>query len=71
MPVHNGLLTYVQKEPAGDAQLHLTLTKPRLLALFGGDTTSTGVDIVGDIGVVRQLQSVLDPGDKSFNIVTP
>lgn len=71
LTLHNGLLTYVQKAPAGDAQLHLTLTKPRLLALFGGDTTSAGVDIVGDIGVVRQLQAVLDPGDKSFNIVTP
>ncbi|KJL45007.1 alkyl/aryl-sulfatase [Microbacterium trichothecenolyticum] len=71
LTLRNGLLTYVRREPAGDAQLHLTLTKQRLLALFSGDTTSAGVGIVGDIGVVQQLQAVLDPGDKSFNIVTP
>jgi alkyl sulfatase BDS1-like metallo-beta-lactamase superfamily hydrolase len=71
LTLRNGLLSYVEKDPTGDAQLSLTLAKPRLLALFNGDTTSKGLAVQGDLGVLQQLQSVLDPGDKSFNIVTP
>jgi alkyl sulfatase BDS1-like metallo-beta-lactamase superfamily hydrolase len=71
LTLRNGLLSYIEREPAGDAQLHLSLAKPRFLALLGGDATSDGLEVVGDLDVIAQLQSVLQPGDKTFNIVTP
>ena len=39
----NGVLIYVEREPDGLAQLHLTLTKPRLLALLAGDNSTDGL----------------------------
>lgn len=71
LTLRNGVFIYVEREPKGDAQLHLTLTKPRFLALAGGDTTSDGLTVDGDTGVLTQLTSVLDPGDPGFNIVVP
>lgn len=67
----NGVLIYVERPAGSDAQLTLTLTKPRLIALAGGDTTSAGVELAGDKAVLAQLLSVLTTGDPSFNIVTP
>lgn len=71
LTLHNGVLVYVEREPAADAALHLTLTKPRLIALAGGDLDSDGVDVRGDIGVLKQLLSVLSPGNSAFEIVLP
>ncbi|MBD3943345.1 MBL fold metallo-hydrolase [Microbacterium sp. NEAU-LLC] len=67
----NGVLVYVEREPDESTPLALTLTKPRLIRLAGGDTESEGIEVRGDIAVLKQLLSVLDPGDPNFNIVTP
>ena len=42
-----------------------------LQALASGDLTSDGLGAEGDLGQLQQLFGVLDPGDKSFNIVLP
>ncbi|MDZ8275459.1 alkyl sulfatase dimerization domain-containing protein [Microbacterium aquimaris] len=69
--LRNGVLIYVEKEPAADAALHLSVTKARMIALAAGDTTSPGLGIDGDAGVLESLFSVLDPGDPDFDIVLP
>lgn len=71
LTLHNGVFIYVETEPSGDAPLHLTLSKPRLLTLVGGDTTSDGLTVEGDLGVLSKLIDVLDTGDPDFDIVTP
>ncbi|MCI0158434.1 MBL fold metallo-hydrolase [Leifsonia shinshuensis] len=71
LTLRNGVLIYVEREPSGDAPLHITLSKPRLLTLVGGDTTSDGLTVEGDLGVLTQLTDVLDRGDPDFDIVTP
>ncbi|WP_028661249.1 alkyl/aryl-sulfatase [Nocardioides insulae] len=71
LTLRNGVLIYIDQEPDGSAPLRLTLTKPRLLALLGGDTASEGLDVDGDIGVLQALVGVLDPGDPDFDIVVP
>ncbi|MBB6390029.1 alkyl/aryl-sulfatase [Microbacterium thalassium] len=70
--LHNGVLVYVEK-PAdpSTAQATVSLTKPRMLALLGGDTASAGLDIAGDAGVLSSLLGVLQKGDDAFDIVTP
>ena len=46
-------------------------TKVRLLSLASGDSTSPGVEITGDGGVLERLVAVLDKPDPGFDIVTP
>ena len=67
----NGVLIYGEREPDGSSPLHLTLTKPRMLALLGGDTSSDGLEVAGDLGILQSLIGVLDPGDPDFDIVVP
>ncbi len=67
----NGVLVYVERDADGDTPLHLTLTKPRLLAVLRGDTSADGLRIDGDLAVLESLISVLDPGDPDFDIVVP
>lgn len=69
--LRNGVLIHVERDVDGSAPLHITTTKPRLLALIAGDTDSEGIDAEGDMGILSQLTSVLDPGDPGFNIVLP
>jgi alkyl sulfatase BDS1-like metallo-beta-lactamase superfamily hydrolase len=71
LTLRNGVLVYVEREPSGDAPLHLTLTKPRLIALAGGDQQSPGIATTGDLGVIGKLLGVLSPGDPDFEIVLP
>ncbi|GAA4152162.1 alkyl/aryl-sulfatase [Leifsonia shinshuensis] len=71
LTLRNGVLIYVEREPSGDAPLHLTLSKPRLLTLVGGDTESDGLTVDGDLGVLRSLVGVLDQDDPDFDIVVP
>ncbi|MEY9853920.1 alkyl sulfatase BDS1-like metallo-beta-lactamase superfamily hydrolase [Leifsonia sp. EB41] len=71
LTLRNGVFVYVEREPSGEAPLHLTLTKPRLLRLVGGDTTSDGLTVEGDLGVLKKLIGVLDQGDPGFDIVVP
>ncbi|MHA7984170.1 alkyl/aryl-sulfatase [Rathayibacter sp. CAU 1779] len=70
--LHNGALVYLETtaDPS-TAGVTLELTKPRLLALVGGDQQSPGVAISGDSGVLTSLTSVLTQGDPAFNIVIP
>ncbi|NHI17152.1 alkyl/aryl-sulfatase [Microbacterium excoecariae] len=68
--IRHGVLVYLE-DGRGDAELEVSVTKGRFLALVGGDVDSEGLDVVGDASVLRELVSVLDPGDDAFAIVTP
>lgn len=68
--LRNGVLVYLE-DGDGHVDLTLSLTKLRLLALVGGDSTSEGVAMTGDESVLQKLFSVIDPGDDSFAIITP
>jgi alkyl sulfatase BDS1-like metallo-beta-lactamase superfamily hydrolase len=67
----NGVLIYLERDPDGTCSLHLTITKARMLALLGGDTSSDGLEVDGDLVVLQSLIGVLDPGDPDFDIVVP
>ncbi|MFD4421681.1 alkyl/aryl-sulfatase [Agromyces sp. NPDC058484] len=69
--VRNGVLVYVEKPAAADAELTMRLTKARMIAMLGGDADGPGVELDGDSGVLRSLLGVLDRGDPSFEIVLP
>ncbi len=71
LTLRNGALTYVKRAVSLGADATLTLTKPRLIAIAGGDLTSPGVEISGDASALQTLLGVLEQGDPSFNIVTP
>jgi alkyl sulfatase BDS1-like metallo-beta-lactamase superfamily hydrolase len=71
LTLHNGVLIYVEREPSSDSSLRLALVKPRLLTLVGGDTTSDGLSVEGDLGVLTALIDALDTADPDFAIVTP
>jgi alkyl sulfatase BDS1-like metallo-beta-lactamase superfamily hydrolase len=70
--LHNGVFITVKRPAdAASADATLTTTKPRLIALVGGDLASPGLDVTGDSGALQALVGVLDRGDPSFAIVTP
>ncbi|MFK4807338.1 alkyl/aryl-sulfatase [Microbacterium sp. ZW CA_36] len=71
LTLRNGVLIYVEREPDATTPLQLTLSKPRLIQLAGGDTESAGIDIRGDAGVLQQILGVLDEADPNFEIVLP
>ena len=71
LALRNGVLTYVERPPAADPALHITLTKARLISLAGGDLDPDTLDVTGNLDVLKQVLAVLDPGDPGFNIVTP
>ncbi|MET9213035.1 MULTISPECIES: alkyl/aryl-sulfatase [unclassified Nocardia] len=54
----------------GEADLTLTLTKPQLLGLLGGQGLD-GIDHTGDLQQLQALTSVLVTYDTEFPIVTP
>jgi alkyl sulfatase BDS1-like metallo-beta-lactamase superfamily hydrolase len=66
----NGVLIQ-RDDPAGGADLTVTLTKSQLIGLLGGALTLADVDTDGDVGIVQTFLDVLDPGDPGFPIVTP
>ena len=73
LTLRNGVLVY-RKVDADEQTAQATLrlaTKVRLLSLAAGDTTSPGVEILGDAAVLAQLVDVLDKPDPGFDIVTP
>ena len=52
--LHNGVLIAVAKAAdAGTADATITTTKPRMIALVGGDLASPGLDIDGDAEIGR------------------
>ncbi|WP_353807983.1 alkyl/aryl-sulfatase [Agromyces sp. SYSU T00194] len=69
--LRNGVLVYVERDAAEDAQAHLATTKARMITMLGGDRESPGLDIAGDASVFASLFGVLDPGDPGFEIVLP
>jgi alkyl sulfatase BDS1-like metallo-beta-lactamase superfamily hydrolase len=66
----NGVLIQ-RDDPAGDADLTVTLTKVQLIGLLGGALTLADVATDGEVGLVQTFLDVLDPGDPGFPIVTP
>ncbi len=71
LTLRNGVLIHRKAEADPDAAATITTTKPRLLGVLGGDTSSPGLDITGDAGALTTLLGVLDQGDPNFDIVTP
>ena len=70
--LHNGVFIATPRRAEPDtADATITTTKPRMIALVGGDLSGPGLEITGDAGILQTLLGVLDPGDPSFNIVTP
>ncbi|WP_438023062.1 alkyl/aryl-sulfatase [Sorangium sp. So ce233] len=69
--LRNGVLVHVERPADGKAQLTISLSKGRLFALLGGDSTSEGIEAHGDMGALEQLLSVIEEGDPSFDIVLP
>ncbi|BDZ64347.1 alkyl/aryl-sulfatase [Agromyces mangrovi Wang et al. 2018] len=70
--LRNGVLVHLVK-PAdpSTAGVTLTLSKPRLLTLAGGDVDGPGLELEGDRAVLEQLLGVLVQGDPAFDIVVP
>ena len=63
-----------RKRPADPETAAATVTvaaKMRLMAAAMGDLTSPGIEVVGDVGALQSLMSVLDKPDPGFNIITP
>lgn len=71
LTLRNGVLVYIEREPDGDAKLHLTLAKDRLLRLAAGDLDHDGLEVTGNLEELTQLLGVLSPGDPAFEIVLP
>ncbi|MEV4687745.1 alkyl/aryl-sulfatase [Microbacterium sp. LWH3-1.2] len=71
LTLRHGVLIYVERDADPRTPLQLTLSKPRLIRLAGGDKDSEGIEIRGDVGVLTQLLGVLDQGDPDFEIVLP
>jgi alkyl sulfatase BDS1-like metallo-beta-lactamase superfamily hydrolase len=69
--LRNGVFVYVERAAASDAPLTIRLTKARMIALLGGDSTSPGVELDGDAGVLQALLGVLEQGDPAFDIIVP
>ncbi len=71
LTLRNGVLVYVERDADPATPLQLTLSKPRLIQLAGGDTDSDGIEVRGDVDVLKQILAVLDQGDPDFEIVLP
>lgn len=72
----NGALVYSKRKQPGEAQVSVAGTARQLTALAvfrldPGKLVEAGVRVEGDKGALERLGSLLDPGDPSFNIVTP
>jgi len=71
LTLRNGVLIHRKAEADPNAAATITTTKPRLLGVMAGDTSSPGLDITGDAGALTALLGMLDQGDPNFDIVTP
>jgi alkyl sulfatase BDS1-like metallo-beta-lactamase superfamily hydrolase len=71
--LHNGVLTYV-KDSNNPVSLILTVPAAALIALAIGNLNAVrgnGLTTEGDERQLTSLFSVLQPGDRGFNIVEP
>jgi alkyl sulfatase BDS1-like metallo-beta-lactamase superfamily hydrolase len=66
----NGTLIQELDPLTGDASLTVTLTKPELVGLLGGDVAK-GVDLDGDGSLLQRLLTFVDNPKPAFAIVTP
>jgi len=66
----NGVLIQ-RDDPAGTADLTVTLSKAELIGLLGGALTLADVETTGNVDAVQTFLDVLDPGNPGFAIVTP
>jgi alkyl sulfatase BDS1-like metallo-beta-lactamase superfamily hydrolase len=71
LTLRNGVLVYVRKPASDGADAMIRISKPRMLALLGGDVQTPGIDITGDAGALQTLLAALDRPDPDFDIVTP
>ena len=71
LTLRNGVLIYVRRDAENAAAATLYAHQGQMLGLLAGDTSSPGIDIAGDPGILQSLLGVLEKGDPSFNIVTP
>jgi len=71
--LRNGVLVHRQRraDPETAAATVTVAAKMRLMAAAMGDLTSPGIEVVGDVGALQSLMSVLDKPDPGFNIITP
>lgn len=70
LTLRNGVL--IHREAAGvPADTEIRLSKARMLALLGGDTSSPGLEITGSEAVLPALLGVITAGDPAFNIILP
>ncbi|KAM0323336.1 hypothetical protein ACHAQA_008928 [Verticillium albo-atrum] len=72
----NGALVYSTALQSGSSDVSLTGSARQLtaLAVYGPDPEAlenAGVKLDGDVAILNTLAALLDPGDPSFNIVTP
>ncbi|PPB48303.1 alkyl/aryl-sulfatase [Arthrobacter pityocampae] len=71
LTLRNGVLISTRCADDATADLTLRLTRPRMIALVGGDLSSPGLDLIGDESVLGTLLGVLGKGDPAFEIITP
>ena len=57
LTLRNGVLIHRKAEADPNAAATITTTKPRLLGVMAGDTSSPGLDITGDAGALTALPS--------------
>ncbi|MFT2816664.1 alkyl/aryl-sulfatase [Leifsonia sp. A12D58] len=72
--LNNGVLIYVKRAAAVDADATIALTRAVIPALATGsldDARSAGMTVTGNEAALMSILSMLDPGDPGFNIVTP
>lgn len=68
--ISNGALIHYADPSDGAADVSLTLTKPQLLGLLGGEGLD-GIESTGDVSVLPRLVGLLETADTNFKIVTP
>ncbi|MER7346776.1 alkyl sulfatase dimerization domain-containing protein [Streptomyces aurantiacus] len=71
LTLRHGVLTYRSDTKADPgAGVTLTMTKPQLLAMLAGKGLG-GIEVDGDVSLLRTLLGVVDKPDPNFAIVTP
>lgn len=69
MELSNGVLIHHPTEREDPADLVITLTKPELVALVGGNTD--GITFDGDEKALQAIVALTEPQNPNFAIVTP
>ncbi|GAA1365202.1 alkyl/aryl-sulfatase [Streptomyces beijiangensis] len=71
LTLQNGVLTYRSDAVADpSAGVTLTMTKPQLLSLLGGNGLGD-IKVAGDVSLLQRMLAVVEKPDPNFAIVTP